>query len=528
MIRAMLPILLVGCSADPSLGGTTSTLGEPDIEVLVGALDFGEVRVGVDEPSRYELEIHNRGTAALTIDKLEIADASTPFEVDDEGTLRVPPDSSRTVQLSFDPGENDAWDTALIIHSDDPDSPEMAVGMQGTGLAPRIAWTPDSWELDTTWIGCEQQQEIAVQNIGSTDLLIVSTDFDTSSWELGMEPIEDRNYDVEGLMSLDPGESTTLTVMSYAPQNEVADTATLTIVSDDPQQPEVVITADGDAAIYGTNTDSFEIADRSTLDLIIAVDRSSSMDDILVELTDHLVGLVEHLGQLELDFQLAVTQHDSGCIQADQPWIDGSFSEAEARAALESMIDIDGPDSTHSEAALTQFEITTTATGDGACNAGLMRDEAELHLVGISDEAEQSEDSWSSYVSAIQSIKGDADLVTIHAIGGDYPSGCGDCDPYTGMYEASVATGGEFLSLCTADIPWILVFLASKMTANPSSFELTATPIPDSIEVRINDTPTSNWQYSDVDAWDVVHFEEGFGPTAGDTLDITYSLQPPC
>ena len=43
-----------------------------------------------------------------------------------------------------------------------------------------------------------------------------------------------------------------------------------------------------------------------------------------------------------------------------------------------------------------------------------------------------------------QGLKTNPDDVVFHAIGGDYPSGCGGNDAYTGMYEASVATGGLF------------------------------------------------------------------------------------
>ena len=122
----------------------------------------------------------------------------------------------------------------------------------------------------------------------------------------------------------------------------------------------------------------------------------------------------------------------------------------------------------------------------GLSQADWLRDDASLHLVGISDEPEQSSGSYADYIAAFQALKDDPDLVTLHAIGGPLPSGCATADPYTGFYEATVATDGLFLSLCTSDWGGHLTALAEATTANLSSFPLTEWPVPDTIEVRVD------------------------------------------
>ncbi len=68
----------------------------------------------------------------------------------------------------------------------------------------------------------------------------------------------------------------------------------------------------------------------------------------------------------------------------------------------------------------------------------------------VSDEPEQSVNPYTYYVSLFQGMKADPDDVVIHAVAGDYPGGCGSASAGTGYYEATVATGGVFLSICAS------------------------------------------------------------------------------
>ena len=55
------------------------------------------------------------------------------------------------------------------------------------------------------------------------------------------------------------------------------------------------------------------------------------------------------------------------------------------------------------------------------CNYGIVREDAKLNFVAVSDEPEQSTNSYSHYISLFQSYKADPEDVIFHAIGGDYP-----------------------------------------------------------------------------------------------------------
>ena len=147
--------------------------------------------------------------------------------------------------------------------------------------------------------------------------------------------------------------------------------------------------------------------------------------------------------------------------------------------------------------------------------------------MGVSDEPEQSVNNYSYYVSLFQSLKSDPDDVIFHAIGGDYPSGCGSASAYTGFYEATVATGGLFLSICATDWGSHLEALAEGSTADLSSFELTDWPVSETISVRIDGiTTTVGWEYNATD--NAIDFDSDYVPEGGSTIEIEYALYGDC
>ena len=76
----------------------------------------------------------------------------------------------------------------------------------------------------------------------------------------------------------------------------------------------------------------------------------------------------------------------------------------------------------------------------------------------------------------------------------------GSADSYTGFYEATVATGGLFLSICSTDWGAHLQALAEGSTTDLSSFELTDWPVPETIIVRLDGLQTTvGWEYNPTD-----------------------------
>ena len=149
---------------------------------------------------------------------------------------------------------------------------------------------------------------------------------------------------------------------------------------------------------------------------------------------------------------------------------------------------------------------------------------ATLHLVGVSDTGEQSPDSYSSYVSAFQALKDAPSDVAVHAIGGDYPGGCDGASPYTGFYEATVATDGTFLSICTDDWDGLMRDLAAGMVDEDAALVLSQEPVEASIVVEIDGQVHDQWSYSaESNAIALTNT-----PDNGETVTVRYTIPEDC
>jgi hypothetical protein len=498
----------------------------PDIVVTPTEVDFGGVEVA-DELEHVEVvTISNQGEADLHIQNIELEDPSAPFTITSISSVLVAPENATQFEVIYDPTTAVLDETYVLIDSDDPDTPVARVLLMGEGIAPVIELDPVSYDFGTIYVGCENELALTVTNVGNADLIVDDFSYNTGSTDLLFGGIEDSNGDAEGLMTLAPAEYDEIFV-SYLPLDEYSDIAYLQVWSNDPFNEMVQVTQEGNGIYYGTNLDVFEQPIQGATDIIFAVDKSGSMSDDLSNVIANFGVFVTTMVNMDSDFHVAVTQADGGCINGSDVWIDNTFTESEAEDTVETMVNLSGSYASNTERAFMLLEACLAEIGTGGCNEGLVRDSAKLNLIGVSDEPEQSVNSWSYYLTLFQSYKDDPDDLIMHAVGGDYPSGCGSASAYTGFYEATVATGGQFLSICATDWASHLTTLAEAAAATLDTFQLTADAVPETVVVRIDGvTSTLGWEYDE--GQNAVIFQTEYIPEGGSTIEVEYALMGDC
>jgi hypothetical protein len=304
----------------------------------------------------------------------------------------------------------------------------------------------------------------------------------------------------------------------FAPSVEGTVVASFAIASDDPAHPRTQVALLGTGAVEEWTMDAFIQRGTQPADVLIAVNANVSMENYAA--ADQLAAFAAEALAAGDDARIAITTADDGCLRG--PWIDAST--ADVPAAVAQMLA--APPGSNAERAFMLLEAALAETPPGGCNEGFLREESRLSLVGISDEPDQSVNPWSYYVTLFQSFRDDPDDVLVSAVGGDYPGGCGDASAYTGMYEATIATGGQYLSLCDPAWGLALAPIAVALDGRRDRFRLTLEPVPSSIAVTVDDLPEARWSYAE--ATNEVVFEPDAVPEEGAEIAINYAVQGHC
>ena len=506
---------------------------DPCIVVDPGELAFDDLAVGVDEPQQRLVTISNECSGDLEIFGLSLKDDG-PYVIGSVGQVLLSEGSTTEFSVTFDPIQSGSFPNRVFIDSNDPATPTARVKLSGKGIAPDIEVSPEEYDFGAPFIGCETAQPFEITNIGNADLIVDDAWANTASGEeFGVDMDTFTNGNLPFVIApLDDGGTGVEIFLEYTALDQFSDKAYLTVASNDPFQPEVIVGTEGTGTKYGDNLDIFEQPIKGATDILVQVDRSCSMSDEAANVANNIGVFVTTMASLDADFHLAAVEGDAGCIGGSEPYIDNSFDTSDAVDTMTTMIDFNTniiPYGSNEERAYMVLEaaLSNSNLGSGGCNEDWYRSKAFLSLIAVSDEPEQSVNPWAYYISYFQAIKDTPDDLLFSAIGGDYPGGCGGASPYTGAYEGTVATGGLFLSICATDFGSHMETVANASVSVNDSFELTQLAVPQTIEVRVDGINMgAGWSYDP--STNSVVFQTDYIPAGGSTVEIEYALMPDC
>ncbi len=229
MPGTVLGLLLAGC-----IDTSVSQLF-PELTVTPEALDFGEVVV--DYTATLPITLVNTGDTELNIRSVGFQDGSV-FSVGPwPEVLEV--DEQAQVEVSFTPPTYLDYSDVLLIETDDPDELENGPhqvpvsGVGGDGPTPDIEVEPTTLDFGAVAPGDTVLQYFTIDNVGDGTLEI--TDFrQEGSGAFTVTPLPVGHV-------IEPGATVDTIVVTYQPVNADGDNATLTLSSNDPDEPEVTV-----------------------------------------------------------------------------------------------------------------------------------------------------------------------------------------------------------------------------------------------------------------------------------------------
>lgn len=510
--------LLVACGSENKLGTVDDYNGAegPVIDVSPDNLDFGSLAEG--EMTTMTFTVSNVGPegSLLNVSAIDLTGTgaesftilTTPLEFSLEAGV-----PGEDIEVAFTP-LGSAPVAQAIVHSDDPATPNSPVDLTGSSVVPELEINPDPLNMGTTYIGCSKDNVVTLTNVGSATLEISDIAESGGAGTISITSMASLP------LSLEPGESSDVH-LDFAPDSVDTFDATLTVTSNEPRG---VRTAEqsGEGKYGNEYTDEFEVDENPPADIIFFVDQSCSMDDDARNLATNFSNFITQLSTYTTNWHVMVVNDDNGCstsgtLKSTTTDYEGKFTTAASQGG-----------GIWTEAGLTVTAAAVEKTDSGDCNENFLRTDALLHIVMVSDEPEQSLNSWSSYVSQVQAKKGDASLVKFSAIAGDYPSGCsssGNSAEYgRGYYEAVADTGGLFLSICSNWATNVSALADASITE--TTFALSHTPDASTIVVEVNGAVERHWTYDS--ASNAVVLDDGSAAEGGDTIAITYSALASC
>lgn len=533
MRTTALLLVLVGCTENALVkdneGATgTSTGAPPDIEVTPLAINYGMVDVGMPAVTE-TVEVTNVGVESLVIDEVTVEDPTQPYTVTAPGSRLLAAGAATTFTITYEPLSDGETNTNVLIASNDPDEAIVPVAVTANGVAPSLQIDPETYDFGGVYVGCVSEQDVTLTNVGNANLEISSIAHVTASTT---EFFVDTDETVNGPFpwTLEPGAARVISV-AYAPLDEYDDTSRVDVASNDPMRAVARGEQSGAGQSYGKNLDVFDQPIKGLTDILFTVDWSCSMADDIARVESNFDVFIATLAGMDADYQVSAVIADSGCTLGEDPFITGEMAEADQSSIFSTLLGSPSGSGSggYTEMGFTIIEAATTSDNldNGGCNEDMIREDGTLSIVGVTDEVEQSANSYDYYVTLFQTLKPDPDNVVIHAIAGDYPAGCGGNEPGQGWYQATVATGGLFLSICASDWASHLEALAEGSAANLSSFTLTQAAVPETVEVTLDGVISNQgWTFDSVA--NSVDFDEDHIPPGGTTIEVEYALLGDC
>jgi hypothetical protein len=331
-----------------------------------------------------------------------------------------------------------------------------------------------------------------------------------------------------------PGASRDLP-LRFSPSTTGARDAVLSVLSDDPDQPEVSVPVTTSAFDAGHILDVFHQPPEA-IDVLWVIDNSGSMAQEKDRITAQIDTFIGWFDKLALDYHMGVITTDvvnpifRGQLVGDPPFV--TPRTPDAAGVLAAAIQFDGIEMGN-ESGLEAMEWALSEPLRSGANAGFYRPDARLAVIFVTDEPEQSGLPAAHYITFLDTLKSDPRDIFIASVVGDRDTGCRvscgptpqTADPGNAYLDVTEAFRGFEASICTCELAPALERMGLEATEYARTYPLSHLPTdPAELGVWVDRTVAPEWTY-DAIANSVVL---GTAPPAGSTVLARYPVAVRC
>jgi hypothetical protein len=224
-----------GCAGGGATDKYSLTVLEPEAVITPSGIDFDNVIVPYTATDSFS--IINEGASDLNIEDIYLtSDDSDAFSVawDNSAPVVVEKDTRIEVEVSFAPPLYEDFTGTLVVVSDDPETPNQYLPLTGSGVdgpVPELVVEPGALDFGLVEIGTTGQQQLRLVNEGGGDITIETASLDGSS-----------TFSLPDLSGTEIyGNNEKLVLVEYQPTDDSGDNATLTLLTNDPRNPEIEV-----------------------------------------------------------------------------------------------------------------------------------------------------------------------------------------------------------------------------------------------------------------------------------------------
>lgn len=243
-----------GGNDDIALSGNSTPEPVPAIAVDPDTVNFGAVTTG--NSAQQSVTVTNDGNADLILGTISTPNAPFTRPAADDGCsgATLAPSDQCQLTLGFAPTASGSFSGSVTVPSNDSD---ITVALSGSGqepATPDINVSPRDIDFGDTAVGSTASRVIDVRNNGSTSLQIGSVDMPTGPFAITEQDCANRSLAVATGCSI---------TVQFGPQTTGSALQDLGIASNDPDEPEVLVSLTGNGVTDG-DTDGIPDATEST------------------------------------------------------------------------------------------------------------------------------------------------------------------------------------------------------------------------------------------------------------------------